>query len=291
MRSPTGEPLFKTHCRICGGALIVNAKKRRTSLFNRRSQWDVEETCSSCGNQSGGTVSIVEFGSQGRTTRVLGAVRRLLSGIPLMNNRPEHGRDHGAANLARLAETAPFKVYGMQGNPLGSRLTGFGSGGKGQSIHHVELRYAIGRLRLGHVQGERLLAVEQGTADWRDEEPEALGSIRSLVGGGIDFHRDWNLRRIERTPRDEVTLRIDGVAVAVELTKWREPAQVILARMNVGGHFIRVTTLNVSEEELLHCLQTLVVLQEDLGALAQHLEDFDRSSRELQRLWEERGHC
>ena len=99
MKSPKGKPLFETHCRICGGALIVNARKRRTSLFSRRSWWDLEKTCSSCGNQSGGTVGIVEFGSQGRTTRVLGAVRRLLSGIPLMNNRPEHSRGHGVANL------------------------------------------------------------------------------------------------------------------------------------------------------------------------------------------------
>lgn len=82
--------------------MIVNARKRRTGLFSRHSQWDVEETCSSCGNQSGGTVGILEFGSQGRTTRVHRSVRRLLSGIPLMNNRPEHSRDHEVANLRVL---------------------------------------------------------------------------------------------------------------------------------------------------------------------------------------------
>ncbi len=291
MRSPTGEPLFEAHCPICGAALVVNAKKRRRIPFARRSLWDVEEVCSGCGNQSGGTVGIVEFGSRGRVERGLEALRRCLRSIPLVNSWPDSDPDLGVADLVKLVEAAPFKVYGMNGNPLGFRLTGFGSGGKGQSMHHVSLRYSAGSIHLRSVPGERLIEIEQGTADWDYDDPEALGSIRSLVDGGVHFHRDWNLRRIERTPRDAVTVGVDGTTVVAEFASWHEPEQVTVVRMNVGGHRIRVTSLNLPEKELIHCLRTLVVLQENQGTRTQHQQDFDRASQEFQRLWKERRAC
>ena len=68
----------------------------------------------------------------------------------------------------------------------------------------------------------------------------------------------------------------------MELTSWQEPEQVTLAHIQLHGHSIRGTSLNLSDEEVLRCLETLVVLQENQGALAQHQQDFDRAKQELQ---------
>ena len=78
---------------------------------------------------------------------------------------------------------------------------------------------------------------------------------------------------------------IDDTDTVVELTSWREPEQVTLARSQLRDHSISAMSLNLSDVELLRCLETLVVLQENQGALTQHQQDFDRASQELQRLW------
>ena len=109
--------------------------------------------------------------------------------------------------------------------------------------------------------------------------------IRGLVGGGADFHRDWNLNEIERAPRHEASADIAGARAVVELRSWQEPEQITLAHIQLHDHSIRATSLNLSEEELLRCMTALVVLQENQGALTRHQQDFDRVSQELQRLW------
>ncbi|MDE2837233.1 MAG: hypothetical protein OXL97_06955 [Chloroflexota bacterium] len=121
--------------------------------------------------------------------------------------------------------------------------------------------------------------------DYLDMDVEALGSIRGIVDDRADFYRHWNFKKIERAPRHEMHADIAGAGAAVELTSWQEPEQVTLAHIRLHDHSIRATSLNLSEEELLECLRTLVVLQESQGTLTQHQQDFDRASQELQRLW------
>ena len=118
-------------------------------------------------------------------------------------------------------------------------------------------------------------------------DPEAdLFSIRHLVESGRDFYRDWNLERIESSPKHEATVRIDGTDAMVELASWYKPQVVALAHTMIGDHPMRVTSLNLSEEELIRCLQTLIVLQEDQSALTQHIQDYQRSSQDAPGLLE-----
>ena len=85
--------------------------------------------------------------------------------------------------------------------------------------------------------------------------------------------------------RHKAAVSVNGTDAMAELASWHEPQKVTLAHMNLGDHPMRVTSLNLSEEELLQCLRTLIVLQEDRTALTQHIQDYNRASQELRALW------
>ena len=120
-------------------------------------------------------------------------------------------------------------------------------------------------------------------------DPEAdLSGIRGLVDSDREFYRDWNLTRLECSSKHEATVTINGTDATVELASWDEPQQVTLAYVNIGDHVMRVTSLNLSEEELLQSLRTLTVLQEDQSALTQHIQDFRGASQELRAYWSAR---
>ena len=117
-------------------------------------------------------------------------------------------------------------------------------------------------------------------------DPEAdLFSIRGLVERDRDFYRDWNLERIQSSPKHEATVRVNGIVATVELASWYEPQRVTLAHTRIGDHPMRVTSVNLSEKELLQCLATLIVLQDDQSTLTQHIQDYQRSSQELRAYW------
>ncbi len=94
------------------------------------------------------------------------------------------------------------------------------------------------------------------------------------------------MKKIKLSPKYETTVRINGIDALVELTSWMYPEQVTLGHLTIGDHPLRVTSLNVSTEELFQCLRAMVVLQEDQSALTQHQLDFKRASQELRDLWE-----
>ncbi|MDE2838921.1 MAG: hypothetical protein OXL97_15645 [Chloroflexota bacterium] len=275
--------------------MVVRLKRKRCAgIFNRHSQWEIDTVCSGCGDEYGGSVGQIVFGSPGRTVRVLRFLRRPFSRIPFVNrlrrrrHAPEYSRADGSPDVVKLVATMPFKVYGMNGNPLGLRLVSFGHGATGGVIDHIDFGYMSGPLHLtgGAPREERLIGIWQGpVVSYRDIDVEALYAIRGIVDHGADFHRHWNLNEIERAPRREMNANIAGAHAVVELTSWQEPEQITLAHIQLHDHSIRATSLNLTDEELLRCLEKLVVLQENQGVLIQHQQDFDRASQELQRLW------
>ncbi len=231
MHSPAGEPPFDTHCRLCGAELIVRSnRKRRVGILDRHSEWGIDTVCSGCGDEYGGTVSQIIFGSPSRTVRVLRLLRRSFSRIPFVNrlrrrrHAPEYSRADGSVDVLQLVAAMPFKVYGMNGNPLGLRLVSFGHGSKGRAIKHIHFSYTAGSLHLRRrALGARVVDLRQGPLlDYLDMDVEALGSIRGIADRSADFHRHWNLNRIERAPRREVKASIDGVDAVVELTLWQD---------------------------------------------------------------------
>ncbi len=117
MQGPAREPQFDTHCSHCGALVAVRSiKKRRVGVVSRHWQWDVDAVCSGCGSESGGTVSLVEFGSPSRNTRALRFLRILL-GIPLVNrlrrrrHMPKYGRADGSPDVVKLVAAMPLPVY------------------------------------------------------------------------------------------------------------------------------------------------------------------------------------
>ena len=303
MKGPDDKPLFETYCYSCGEELITKkaGKKRLGGIFSRRWQWEIDAVCSSCGSDSGAAVvSLTPYHPQNLIMRGLRSFRGLIRSISPVNRshrRPvglsgienircrvsEYRGPDGNMDLAKLLAAIPFEAYGMKDHPLGLRLTSPGYGRTGEVIDRLHFQYVTGGLQSGNrAPGERIIDIEQGPKSHRYGDPEAdLFSIRDLVDSDGDFYRDWNLERLESSPNHEATVKVNGTDAMVELTSWHEPQQVTLAHVNIGDHQMRVTSLNLSEEELLQCLGTLTVIQGDQSALIQHIQDFKRASQEL----------
>ena len=299
MKNSDEHPPFDTHCRNCGAPVTLNkAKKKRVrGIIRGQQNWEIDAVCSSCGTKSGGNVAVFTVGTPGPIVRSLRAIQGVIAsffsrnrsigtgvGLTGLNGEEQTGRlepnlrrPDECIDLAQLVAAMPFKVYGMKGSPLGFHLTSFGYGTDGKVINHISFRYASGR---------SAVEIEQSHVVWRHREPHLeLMSIWNLLGGGRDFHREWNLKKIESTPSEVETTRIGGKDEELELTSWHEPEQVIVAHIAMLDHSMRVTSLNLSRHELLHCLATLVDLQEYADVLAQHQEDYDRAFSELLQNW------
>ena len=317
MKGPEDQPLFETHCYICGGEMTTKKaeKKRVGGIFSRHWQWEIDAVCSGCGSEAGAPMADLtafHYHPKSLIMRGLRLFQGLIRSISPMDRsyrRPlgwaslgrieeirrrmsEYRGPDGHMDLAKLLAAIQFKAYGMKGHPLRLRLTSPGYGRAGEIIDHLNFHYAVERLHPGkRAPGERMISIEQGPGVRRSRDLEAdLSSIRGLVASDGDFYRDWNLKKIECTPRYEATVRANGTDAVVELTSWHEPQQVTLAHMNIGDHPMRVTSLNLSQEELFQCLRTLVVLQEDQSALTQHLQSYKRASQELHGPWECRSY-
>ena len=294
MKGPDDIPPIEAHCYSCGGELTIKKaeKKLLRRFFSRRWQWHIDTVCSGCGMEAGSAITRYTYPTPSRMKRSLSPIQDLIRNISprdrsLRNHTSEHRGPDGNLDLAKLLAAIPFKAYGMKGHPLGLRLTSPGHGRTGEAIDRLHFQYVTGGLQSGNRgPGERIIDIEQGPKSHRYGDPEAdLFSIRGLVDSDGDFYRDWNQKRLECSPKHAATVIVNRTDTIVELTSWHEPQQVTLAHMNVGDHPMRVTSLNLPEEELLQCLRTLIVLQEDQSALTQHIQDYNRASQELRAIW------
>jgi hypothetical protein len=199
----------------------------------------------------------------------------------------------GRLSLAKLVAAASFPVFGLKGEPLGLRLRspGWGSGGT-PGIGETTFGYVRGAVRepnaaMELVQGSRL-------KDSGDEH-SLLGAIESLLWNYApqvqrtawiergDFHARWNLQHIAEASHDQTDIDVGGETVLVKLTYWEEEA-VIIAQWQLREHPLLAGSLNLSRHELAQALGTLVVLQDDQGAVAEQQVGYDEASETL------RGH-
>ena len=298
MKGPDDIPPIEAHCYRCGGELTIKKaeKKLLRRFFSRRWQLHIDTVCSGCGMEAGSAITRYTYPTPSRMKRSLSPIQDLIRNISprdrsLRNHTSEHRGPDGNMDLAKLLAAIPFESYGMKGHPLGLCLTSPGYGRTGELIDRLHFQYVTGGLQSwNRAPGERIVDIEQGPRGARFRDPEAdLSSIRSLVDSDRNFYRDWNLKRIECSPKREATVRVNGTDAMVELASWHEPQHVTLAHMNIGDNPMRVTSLNLSEEELLQCLRTLIVLQEDESALTQHIQDYNRASQELRAYWSARA--
>ena len=239
---------------------------------------DVDTLCLRCGAQ---------LGREWRET-VLGCLpdgplRRLLIGLGqglgrlVMRALGRHGRHHavqvGGAGPGGLLPDTPFRLYGLEGRPLGLGLRTMSWSASG-------LRGAVNAVALDYVAGDgqpldRKLHLEQAAGvDHRMRTPvRELKTITGLVGeysppGQRGSYLDrgnvlkyWNLERICRTPRRKVVIHIDGVPVYVELVRWQEPQDVVLAHLVLGDRTVMAASVNVPYPLLLLMLKGMAPLR------------------------------
>ncbi len=98
-----------------------------------------------------------------------------------------------------------------------------------------------------------------------------------------NIHRDWNLAGISRTERRRFTFNVsgnvNGAPVEVELAHWWRPQTVALARMSSDGHPVLAVSIGITHVGLLTLLKTMVALQQDQGALAEHQQGYEETRR------------
>ena len=293
-----------THCRVCGAQLEVEhpGRTRLRGLFDRR-QWQANMVCPRCGVRTGGGRSVTLTSRHPPRNPFM----RLIFQIGQFKNRRQYARltdslgtsnpfagDDGHMDLARLLAPALFPVYGLKGRPMGLRLKSWGGGGHGTPLvtDNIHLGYVVGHPS----QPEKAVDINQGPAV--DSDVDELGAIESLVHNYSseerqesyfhqgNFHRDWNIERLQNTPHQQATIQVGDMNVEVRFSSWDEPQRVILARLtlsslNTEDHPLQVASLNTSWEELQEALTTLVLLQEDQETVADYQQDLDEVRRQL----------
>ena len=184
---------------------------------------------------------------------------------------------------------APFPVYGLKREPLRLRLRSPGWGVKGgpTTVDRVHFGYVAGRSD----HPEQAVEVTQGPAAHADIDE--LGAIESLVRNYApeerregyfyrgDIHQGRNLERVSLASRERTTILVGGMAAEIELASWLEPQRVTLGRLTLGKHLLMSASLGLSRPELLQALATVVVLQQDEEALAQHQRGYDEADQVL----------
>ena len=147
-------------------------------------------------------------------------------------------------------------------------------------VDAVTLGYVAGDVQ----QPERKLQLEQaaGVDSRMRTLVRELQTIASLVGGYSPRNqRDsylrrgnvlkyWNLERVYRAPRRNLVIQIDGHPVKVELVRWQEPQEVVLAHLVLKDHTVMAASVNITPTRLLFMLKGMVTLQQDREALADH---------------------
>ena len=208
--------------------------------------------------------------------------------------------DDGRLDLAKLLAATPFPVYGLKGRPMGLRLRSPGQGSRGLG-EAVVIRISLGYVSGDPYEPEKAVHIVQSSSEednlgrdlHRGGAFPDLSSIKNLIANyaprGLrekdlffrDFHRDWNVERLENTPRQLATIRVNGIDVEVQFISFDTPHRVIVANLTIGTDSLTVAALNVSWDDLRQALSSLVVLRDDQEALAAHQEDFDEASQLL----------
>ena len=154
-------------------------------------------------------------------------------------------------------------------------------------IDSVHLEYVVGHPS----RPEKVVDITQGP----DVESGMgdLGAIESVVHSYVseeghetyshqgNFHRDWNEERLRNTAGQQATIQAGGMKVEVNYMSWDEPQRVILARLNLECHILRVVSMNVSWAELQDALTTLSLLKGDQETLADYQQGVDELRRKL----------
>ena len=292
---------------VCGTQLLVEHPQRVwvRALFDRR-QWQPAMLCPKCGARSGGGRSIRLMASHPSSNPVIRFLsqlkhRRQNSRLADMLRVYDRFRDGDQRLvLARLVAAVPFPVYGLKDRPMGLRLRSPGSGSRG-------LEGIIDRISLGYVAGhpsplDKAVQIDQCSTGQYPQglissDPGAahmdLSLIQSLIANYVprefrksdpfseSFYRDWNIDRIENTPRQQATIRVNGVDIEARFISWDTPHRVVLAYLTMGTNSVNVSALNVGWDDLRETLSSLVVLQENPDVLAAHQQEFDEASRLL----------
>lgn len=210
--------------------------------------------------------------------------------------------------LARLVAAAPFPVYGLKDCPMGLRLRspGWGTRSLEGIIDHISLGYVAGH----PTNPEKAVQINQRSTEQYSQGliPNLGGAhsdlllIRNLIANygpkGLrktdpflgDFHRDWNVERIENTPRQQATIQLNGIEVEVRFISWDTPHRVVLAYLTIATNSVNVSALNVGWGDLRETLSSLVNLRENSDVLAAHQQDIDESSRLLKEDFLSRHH-
>ncbi len=208
--------------------------------------------------------------------------------LPFSGRRPAREDALGFAVLPRLLAEAPFVVYGLKGNPLGLRLSDldWSARGPGRAI----LRYTTGEPDYPQRALDLTQDADLSRKPGEERMTAELRAIISLVLGCAsteqresyerrrNVHRYWNLDYVSRAHRRNVAIQIDGSPTEVELAHWQEPQQIAIAHLTLDGRPAMAVSLGVSHVQLLGLLKSLVSLQRDSEALAEHDRDY-RTSR------------
>ena len=204
--------------------------------------------------------------------------------LPFSEPRPTGEDALGSAVLPSLLAEAPLAVYGLKGNPQGLRLSDLDWSGRGPD--RAILRYTSGEP--DHPQ-PALDLYQAADASRQSAEERLLSELSAIIGLVLgcapveqrefyldrrNIHRDWNLDYLSRALRRKVAIQIDGAPTEVELAQWQEPQQVTLAHLALGGRPAMAVSLGISQVRLLGLLKSLVSLQRDSDALAEHQRDF-----------------
>ena len=198
----------------------------------------------------------------------------------------------GRLKLAELVEAAPFPVFGLKGEPLGLRLRSPGWGS--HSTHGID-EVTFGYVRGAVFEPNAAMELVQGL---RLKDPGDEHSLLSVVESLLrnyapqvqrtswfergNFHARWNQQRIAEASHDQAEIHVGGETVMVKLAYWEEEA-VIIAQCQPGVHPLLAGSLNLSRHELTQALETLVVLQDDQEALAEHQAGHDEARETLRR--------
>ena len=313
MRSPP-EPARDTRCYRCGGRLGMGqtilyrmepseANQRPTSLLRLRESflWQSRQPqddtiCQRCGTKSAGRGRTATYSNLGRDNLVKRLLLRLRWALSRSVTTAKVGGRHRVdaedrIDLSHLLANATFPAYGLKHRPRGLRLRslGWGSRGRGHIVSSVSLLYVT------EEPSEPQRAIELSQAADINEDSSVslrmadLRAVKSVVRSygsrklmqeyrsKGNIHRDWNLERISRTSRRQVTIHVDGESVKVELAYWWRPQPVVLAHIRLEHHSIRAASVGITHIELLTLLKTMTVLQHDPDVLAEHQQDNDQN--------------
>ena len=200
----------------------------------------------------------------------------------------------GQIDIRELAEAASFPVYGLKGGPHGLRLRSIGRSGHSETpISGVSVSYITGHPRnpasalcieqfAESPYSPQLTSEQFDRARAHDELHAIENTLRNNASpeeiarwhSEGDFNRDWNIERILATDHGEIEADIAGQSRTLTTASWDSPHRVAVFSFHLSPVFMAVSSLNLSQDETVAALRTLVELRGDDEAVREHEEDF-----------------